>query len=61
MSRLNIDFSHEHEMDSPYKGEKIGICLVDFFVEGRGRCSAAAFLATRFHPWKSSCRAFMRF
>jgi GxxExxY protein len=33
MTDLGLRFSREHEMDIFYKGQKIGNCRVDFFVE----------------------------
>ncbi len=35
MAQNNISFSREHEMDIFYKGQKIGLRRVDFFVEGK--------------------------
>ena len=35
MRLQGLDFSREHEMEILYKGEKIGLRRVDFFVEGR--------------------------
>lgn len=35
MTQNDISFSREHEMDIYYKGQRIGLRRVDFFVEGK--------------------------
>ena len=35
MANQGLSFSREHEMEIQYKGEKIGLRRVDFFVEGK--------------------------
>ena len=35
MRLQRLEFSREHEMEIMYKGEKIGVRRVDFFVEGK--------------------------
>lgn len=35
MAQNKISFSREHEMDIYYKGQRIGLRRVDFFVEGK--------------------------